>query len=230
MGLVVATLATMGLFDRLRGRTTTPDPAPEPALDPEELEWEEQSLRERARVELATATEPFEGQLGLLEDVAEGLPPDRVREIVREVWDERVRLAREHAHDDQSAAVRRAFGALSGQGIASGEAMGWDNDEGHDEMGSAAAECGAPGYVFFHHQDVERIADGPGTLHLRYAATRYESTTAAGKYAEDEAIGRRVVAALEAQGLRPTWDGSGQSTITLEDLRWYPMPGEYPED
>ncbi|MGO4245107.1 hypothetical protein AB4028_14335, partial [Janibacter sp. RAF20_2_2] len=42
----------------------------------------------------------------------------------------------------------------------------------------------------------------------------------------DEAVGRRVVAALEGEGLAPTWDGSGASTITLERLRWYPVPGD----
>ena len=89
-----------------------------------------------------------------------------------------------------------------------------------------AGDVGAEGYVFFHAQDVERVVDGPGTLHLRYAAARYTATSAADKYAEDEAVGRRVVAALEGEGLAPTWDGSGASTITLERLRWYPVPGD----
>ena len=38
----------------------------------------------------------------------------------------------------------------------------------------------------------------------------------------------RVAEALvfEGEGLAPTWDGSGASTITLERLRWYPVPGD----
>lgn len=221
----------MGLFDRLRGRAATPDPAPGAApdnhLDPDDLAHMEDSLRERAQVVFATATEPFEEFDHLASDLAsEGFPLERGRTILREEWDRRAALAVEHTGEDQSTTLRAAFAQLRARGVAAFEALGYDNAEGHDYAAESAGS--AEGYVFFHHQDVERIADGPGTLHLRYAATRYESTTAAGKYAEDEAIGRRVVAALEEQGLRPTWDGSGQSTITLEDLRWYPMPGERP--
>ena len=37
-----------------------------------------------------------------------------------------------------------------------------------------------------------------------------------------------VVAALEAEGLPVTWNGSAETTITLEDLHWLPMPGTGP--
>lgn len=42
---------------------------------------------------------------------------------------------------------------------------------------------------------------------------------------QDAEVGRRVVEALRSHGLEPAWDGSGGSAITLEDLRWYPLPG-----
>ena len=151
---------------------------------------------------------------------------ERAREILREEWDRRVQLAQEHRDDDDSGAVRRAFVALNAEGVLAVEALGYDNDEGHELATEEAGDVGAEGYVFFHAQDVERVVDGPGTLHLRYAAARYTATSAADKYAEDEAVGRRVVAALEGEGLAPTWDGSGASTITLERLRWYPVPGD----
>ena len=134
---------------------------------------------------------------GATDAAAEGLPLERAREILREEWDRRVQLAQEHRDDDDSGAVRRAFVALNGEGVLAVEALGYDNAEGHELATEEAGDVGAEGYVFFHAQDVERVVDGPGTLHLRYAAARYTATSAAGKYAEDEAVGRRVVAALE---------------------------------
>ena len=223
----------MGLFDRLRKRQDPTAPArqvaQEPAveLSPGELAEHESALRGSARVTFATTLMPMVQHDDLATDAAaEGLPLERAREILREEWDRRVQLAQEHRDDDDSGAVRRAFVALNAEGVLAVEALGYDNDEGHELATEEAGDVGAEGYVFFHAQDVERVVDGPGTLHLRYAAARYTATSAADKYAEDEAVGRRVVAALEGEGLAPTWDGSGASTITLERLRWYPVPGD----
>lgn len=114
---------------------------------------------------------------------------------------------------------------ISSEEVLAMENLGYDNSEGHDLATEAARAAGAPGYVFFHAQDAARLIDGPGTLHLRYAAAHDESTTAVGKEAEDEVVGRQVAAALEAEGLTATWDGSAQSTITIQDLLWCAAPG-----
>lgn len=220
----------MGLFDRLRGRRAPESaPAPEPATAPPgpEVQRLERYLREQTAIAISTSYGRLEQHDELATNAgAEGLDLERARAVMREEWVRREELAREHAADDQSSAVRRAFLDLHEQeGIAGYEALGFDNSEGHDLAAESARYDGADGYVFFHHQDVERIIDGPGTLHLRFGPTTYTSPTAAGKYAEDEAIGRRVVDALRSHGLEPAWDGTGASTITLEGLRWYPAPG-----
>nr|WP_109473172.1 hypothetical protein [Ornithinimicrobium cavernae] len=79
--------------------------------------------------------------------------------------------------------------------------------------------------MFFHAQDAGRLTDGPGTLFLRFAASRHASASAAGRYAEDEAVGRQVVAGLEAEGVTVTWNGRGGSAIMIERLHWLAKPG-----
>lgn len=195
-------------------------------MDAAELAHSEESMRERAGVAFLTTTHPLQWHDDLATDLAyEGFPLERARQILRETWDQRVQLATQHAQQDQSAAVRRAFAALTGNGVLALENCGFDNNEGHDLATEEARAAGAHGYVFFHAQDAARLIPAPGTLYLRFAASRYESTTAAGKYAEDEAVGREVAAALQAQGLTPTWDGTGGSAMELRDLSWFAMPG-----
>lgn len=184
-----------------------------------------------ANAEFLTATVPYERLApGLLTDAqADGLTREQAEATVRLAWDTRVRLARDNAERDMVPALRGAFSALSASGLIVREDFGFDNDEGHDLMAEEEAakpeHADSPGYVFFHRQDAERLIDGPGPLHLRFGALRYTSRTAAGKYAEDEAIGRMVVDALRAAGLAPDWDGTGASTIVLDDFAWYAMPG-----
>lgn len=228
----------MGFLDRILRRRTQEETEPvspaqtepdAPALDAEELAHLTASLWERAQAAFLTTTAPFERHDHLATDIAsEGFPLDRAREILRQAWDHRARLAAEHAAEDQSAALRRAFAALGADGVLALEDCGFDNNEGHDIATEEARADGAPGYVFFHAQDAARLIDGPATLHLRFAASRYESTTAEGKSDEDEVIGRQVVAALEAEGLPVTWDGTSESTITIEGMRWFAAPGPQP--
>lgn len=231
----------MGILSRLFGTRTSASgqsgaadpeaaasvrPAEVSTLDDAALAHFEESLRESAQVEFLTTTERLEQHDGLATDLSsEGFPLERARAILQEEWDRRVAWSVEHREQDQSAAVRRAFATLTRSGVLALENLGYDNSEGHDLATEAARAAGAPGYVFFHAQDAARLIDGPGTLHLRFAAARYESATAAGKDAEDEVVGRQVAAALEAEGLTATWDGSARSTITIQDLHWYAAPG-----
>lgn len=75
-----------------------------------------------------------------------------------------------------------------------------------DERGKDQA---ARGYVFYHAQDAERMADG-GSLWLAF-----------GGFAElpDEQIGVEIAAALRAEGLQVDWDGSAGRRIHVR-LDW----------
>ncbi len=81
-----------------------------------------------------------------------------------------------------------------------------------DEM-AAVEDAGAPvlGYAFFHLQDTEAAVEGDG-LYLSYGAV-VEGAEGA------EAVGRAVVAALEAKGLTTVWDGHWSRRIFVQ-LAW----------
>jgi hypothetical protein len=72
---------------------------------------------------------------------------------------------------------------------------------------AAADEAGMTvrGYAFFHMQDTEAAVEGDG-LYLSYGAVADGAGAA-------EAIGHAVVAALEAKGLDPVWDGEWSRRI-----------------
>ena len=92
------------------------------------------------------------------------------------------------------------------------------------------------GYVFFHQQDSERLAPGGSDLYLAFGGFRaatdvdpvlVERARAGDDEAKGEVVrasevsyGREIVAALERQGLRVEWGGTGESRIQLLDLDW----------
>jgi hypothetical protein len=81
-----------------------------------------------------------------------------------------------------------------------------------DEM-VAAQDAGAPvrGYAFYHVQDTEAAIEGRG-IHLGYGAAEEGEAAAL-------AIGREIVATLEAHGLRTDWNGSWDRRIGVA-LDW----------
>lgn len=209
------------------GRDPVPDPESEESL--EELARSVEWARLQAFCLFTTQREPYE-QLGpglIRTAVLEGLDPERAESVIRGAWDRLVRLAERKADEDMSAPLRRAFAALESEGLLAREYVGISTGDGHSEMTEIATRMRPPveEYVFFHAQDLERLADGPGPLMLRFGRASYESKTADGKYEEDAAVARRVIAALEREGLRPSWGGDGRESICIHDMAWYPMPG-----
>jgi hypothetical protein len=73
------------------------------------------------------------------------------------------------------------------------------------------------GYVFFHQQDGETLADEPAHLFLAYGPLDPEPDRFADQVVE---VGHRVVAALRAQSLPVTWDGSAGQRIQVGPLTW----------
>ena len=78
------------------------------------------------------------------------------------------------------------------------------------------------GYVFFHQQDAENLADG-SSLSLSYGAFSDDDDgfEDQGEYeAAAVEIGRSVVRALAAAGLEARWDGTLRQRICLTSLDW----------
>lgn len=234
----------MGLFSHLRPGRAEPDSSPEPAegdhardagsvpdaerepqpprepLGPEEVAELLEHLRERAVVEVLTATQPFEEfRDELVHDVvAEGVPRAEAEAVVLEEWERRVALATAHRAHDMSAALRQAFAALEVASVATAETLGHDRDEGHDLATEAARDTLHGGYVFFHLQDTARLVQGPADLYLRFGAV-------SGEPEHDVAVGSRVAAALRAAGLPVLWDETPDAAIVIPEMAWYAVPG-----
>ncbi len=109
-----------------------------------------------------------------------------------------------------------AFTALEEQGVVArqnftccgtcGATEIWDEIEAAQDEGVAVE-----GYAFFHMQDTESAVEGHG-LYLNYGACEQGEEAAV-------AMGHRIVAALEAQGLSTTWDGRLEQRISVS-LDW----------
>lgn len=155
------------------------------------------------------AEERFEpGEL----DVAE------VRAVVARERDELRREQKTWLRPTDCDRLTHAFEALRRAGIVALENAGYTQSDGLDDVVEtfATEPPGAPwiGYCFFHGQDLERAVAGGG-LFLAFGpkdASKEES--------EGPAIGRRIVAELERQGLSAQWNGTFAERIHVTPFDW----------
>jgi hypothetical protein len=107
--------------------------------------------------------------------------------------------------------LTRAFTALEEAGITARENFTCCRSCGQSEIG-AEGEPDARGFVYFHTQCTDSAAAGHG-LTLLYGGFDGSSETTS-------AIGKEVVAALEAVGLPTDWDRDPSRAITVTPLDW----------
>ncbi|MBO9714066.1 MAG: hypothetical protein J7495_14245 [Sphingomonas sp.] len=105
-----------------------------------------------------------------------------------------------------------AFAALEADGVIARQNFSCCGTCGTSEIWEEvdeAQQAGLPahGYAFFHMQDTEHAVEGHG-LHLNYGACEDGEAAAL-------AVGREIVAALEAEGLETDWDGSWSTRIAV---------------
>lgn len=102
-----------------------------------------------------------------------------------------------------------AFKALEKQGVLAREFFSMTTTSGRADMKELAATMKPrpSGYVFFTPQDLDNVFDDKGVF-LTFGADSIDDWAA---------TGARVVAALEKEGLHPTWSGS-----ELEKI-WVPL-------
>jgi uncharacterized protein DUF6891 len=136
-----------------------------------------------------------------------------VDRIVGRRWEARLAEQRDWPEVTDNDRLERAFARLGATGILAEENFTCCKSCGLAEIGGELPDDTVmDGYAFFHEQDTQRAADG-GTLLLAY-----------GDFTNDEeestaAIGRRVVAALTAEGLRTEWSGEATQRIPVA-LTW----------
>lgn len=135
---------------------------------------------------------------------------DDVIALVTQAWTARIAEQQHWPAVTDVDKLERAFELLEASGVLARDNFTCCQNCGHSEIGDARADTSYDGYTFFHLQDTERAASG-SSLFLAY-----------GSFSEDtgaEAIGRRVIDAIQAQGLTVEWDGTADTRISVK-LDW----------
>lgn len=146
------------------------------------------------------------------------LDDDQLGQLVEEVW--KARLAEQEtwpAYTDADR-VAAAFADLDANGVVARMNFTCCQTCGVTEIDDERpTDRPSTGYVFFHQQDAERLADDPAHLFLAYGTLDPEQ----GRVAEqDEAVGEQIRAALLAQDLPVEWNGSSTQRIAVGPLTW----------
>jgi hypothetical protein len=143
---------------------------------------------------------------------------EELAQLVDEVW--RARVAEQQAWPAYTDAdrVAAAFADLDANGVVARMNFTCCQNCGVAEIDDERpADRPSTGYVFFHQQDAERLADEPAQLYLAYGTLDPEQ----GRVAEqDQAVGEQIRAALLAQDLPVEWDGSSAQRISVGPLTW----------
>lgn len=146
---------------------------------------------------------------------------DRAVAILDQVWDQRLREQRSWRGLSDADRLDAAFAELEAVGVVARMSFSCCGTCGASEIYGEVVPGTAPmGYVFFHQQDADGLADREPTLFLSYGAF-------APDWRDDEqyeqaavAVGEQVRRSLEANGLRVEWDGTHARRIGVVGLDW----------
>lgn len=136
--------------------------------------------------------------------------PAQARAVVDRLW--QARVAEQHTWPPVTDPDRvlAAFSSLAAEGVVARADFTCCQNCGLTEIGAEAAP-GDRGFAFFHSQDTARAVEG-GELLLSYGRLADSS-------ADTAEVGQVVAAALRAQELSVTWDGSPEERIRVE-VEW----------
>ncbi|MEU8760129.1 hypothetical protein [Streptomyces sp. NPDC048659] len=193
------------------------DLGPVPEVPPLDLGDDERAVLERrvrevlaggyaTRAELAELAEEF-----LVTEDRRPVSGGQAEALADRLWLERVAEQAAWRGETDPERLTRAFAALEEAGVTARENFTCCRRCGEAEIGDDG-EPDARGFVYFHSQCTDSAVAGHG-LTLLYGGFDGSADTSA-------AIGREVVAALEAVGLRAEWDGEPGRAVTVTPLDW----------
>ncbi|GAA3590732.1 DUF6891 domain-containing protein [Kribbella ginsengisoli] len=218
----------MGIFDKLSRRTPPNEPEPEPVpTAPTAAEPGEPSALEELRDQVVlwvlpgfnTRTEVLEQAREFRDDDEMPVTDQQLERLVDDVW--QTRLAEQQTWTDPTDAdrVEAAFAELDAAGVIARMNFTCCQTCGVAEIDDERpADRPSTGYVFFHQQDTERLADTPAHLFLAYGPIDPTPQDFDNQAVE---IGRRIESTLRAHNLPVTWTGSTSQRISVGPLTWH---------
>lgn len=224
----------MGIFDRFRGTRPTAPVRPQPGSSlgtgDSDDEFTEEELTEAVRESLLPG---FFDEDEVIERVADAydLADDdpRLLKTVERVVDEheqRIASGRGPSDYDRLAAAFRQLeqeGVVARMNFTCCSSCGFteidDERTPLDRVINGEYRYLEREFVFFHHQDAERLVDPPALLYLGYGSFLREPSDV------DEQAGRHVAQVLEQHGFDVDWDGDVQARICVQISDWRkPLP------
>jgi hypothetical protein len=197
----------VGIFEELMRDSADPDAVEQ--LRDQIVAWIVPGFSERAEV-VEYATEYRDNELPVTDK--------QVEQLVDELW--RARLAEQQTWPERTDAdkLEAAFAELDAAGVIARMNFTCCQTCGMAEIvDERPPDRPSSGYVFFHQQDAENLTDHPAHLHLAYGPFDPDRGMFDAQVAE---VGQQVVAALHAQSLPVTWDGSTNKRIQVGPLAW----------
>lgn len=193
------------------------DMGPVREVPPLDLDEDERAVLEKRVREVLVAGYASRADLAELAEyylVTEDRRPvsrEQAGALADRMWLERVAEQAEWQGETDPERLTRAFTALEAAGITARENFTCCRSCGDTEIDAEAAP-GARGFVYFHTQGTDSAAAGQGLMLLYGSFDSPAETTAA--------IGREVVAALDAVGLPAVWDGNPGRAVHITPLDW----------
>lgn len=187
-------------------------------------------------------------------DVPDGRARVEAAAAVADEWTARLEEQATWTEPGDYSRVQAAFDELAAEGIVGRMNFTCCQTCGTDEIDDERTPLGPGeqpvrpnypfrewGYTFFHQQDAESLGEEPAVLYLSYSCflpapsvdaqlvdlmlTGDEGARGAVVRESDLAVGRRVVAALQRQGLTVDWPEDTSTRIRILDVLWrMPLP------
>lgn len=200
----------MGIFDKLSRRTPEPDPVALEELRDQVLLWVLPGFN--------TRTEVLELAREFRDDDEMPVTDQQLELLVEDVWQTRLTEQQTWTEPTDADKVAAAFADLDAAGVVARMNFTCCQTCGVAEIDDERpTDRPSTGYVFFHQQDAERLADTPAHLFLAYGTL----DPIPGQLADqDTEIGRQIADAFQAQNLPVTWNGSSTQRISIGPLAW----------
>ena len=183
-------------------------------------------MREHARRMVLPGFIPHPEARELIRELAEddeelGVGGDRAEAILDEVWRQRADEQRSWRGLSDADRLDAAFAELEASGVVARMSFTCCGSCGAAEIYDEVAPGTSPrGYVFFHQQDADGLAEPDAHLYLSYGTFGRRGLSDEDYEREALAVGELIRRTLEASGLRVHWDGTFAMRIGLVGLDW----------